>query len=593
MRNEIDEAKQYNSLIKYAFHIINKYKIYFGSLLLIAILASLFHIFVNYNVAKIIDAIQENGHKNISFLLFLFVLYKFLHHGVFFVRRLVDIKYKPKMLSEILKDMYKKAANHSLYWFETHLSGEISHKVIEFLNANSLITNMFNAARNIATILISIIFLFKISKPSAILIVLFIGIYTPVIGYLLKKLMVLQEDYTRTRQNTFGTINDSIANIFNIKIIGNLLSELKLKFIPSILHLQSWDQKTRVFDAYPLDFVETILVVIMGGGQIYLLAYLYSIGQITAGSFAFIVMITFIVHDELESLLESVIFNLGPTIASLKTSFAFINTSTCTHDRQWERLIVTKGEIEFKNVSFKYCDDTSNINILDKFNLHIKPGEKIGIVGLSGAGKTTIIKCLLKYFPIDSGQILIDGQDIAQYNDESIWENFSIIPQDIMMFHRSVRENLLLAKYDATLDEITSACKRAKIHDEIMAMPLQYNSIIGERGLKLSAGQRQRLAIARAILKNAPILILDEATSALDNITEDLIHDSFKHLLFEGKMITTIVIAHRLSTLIFMDRIIVIDKGSIVQSGTHSQLIEIDGMYKNLWKVGMDKFIPE
>ncbi len=231
-------------------------------------------------------------------------------------------------------------------------------------------------------------------------------------------------------------------------------------------------------------------------------------------------------------------------------------------------------------------------NIFDNLTLHIKAGERIGIVGTSGAGKTTLIKCLLRYFNLQSGAILVDGYDISQVTEESLRSNISVIPQDITMFHRSILENLQLAKYDATLPEIEEACKKARIHDDILRMPNGYHSIVGERGVKVSGGQRQRIAIARAILKNAPILILDEATSALDSPTEALIQKSIDEVL-ETSNATTIVVAHRLSTLLHMDRILVFKRGKIVEDGTHAMLIAKGGIYKTLWDAQIGGFLPD
>lgn len=196
-------------------------------------------------------------------------------------------------------------------------------------------------------------------------------------------------------------------------------------------------------------------------------------------------------------------------------------------------------------------------------------------------------KCLLRYFDVQKGAIYIDGRAINSVTQESLRAHISIIPQDITMFHRTIRENLQLAKYDATDEEIIDACKKAKIHDDIMAMEKGYDSVVGERGIKVSGGQRQRIAIARAILKNASILILDEATSSLDTPTEQLIQASINELL-ETSNATVIAIAHRLSTLKNMDRIIVLDRGKIVEEGQHDELVlKEDGMYKKLWEMQM------
>jgi ATP-binding cassette subfamily B protein len=196
-----------------------------------------------------------------------------------------------------------------------------------------------------------------------------------------------------------------------------------------------------------------------------------------------------------------------------------------------------------------------------------------------------MMKCLLRYFDVTDGAILIDGHNIQDISQESLRKAMSIIPQDITMFHRSIKDNLKLAAYDATDAEIISACKKAKIHDDVEAMPAGYDTVVGERGIKLSGGQRQRIAIARAILKNAPILILDEATSSLDTPTEKLIQDSINDVL-ENSKATVIAIAHRLSTLKHMDRILVLEKGNIVEVGSHTELLKKkDGLYKKLWEM--------
>jgi len=220
-------------------------------------------------------------------------------------------------------------------------------------------------------------------------------------------------------------------------------------------------------------------------------------------------------------------------------------------------LIVKNPRIEFKNVSFGY--DKGHL-IFKDLNLIILPGEKIGLVGQSGAGKSSLVNLMLRYFQNDQGQILIDGQDINDVTQDSIRENIAIIPQDSMLFHRTLIDNIRYGKPKATDKEVIEASKRAHIHEFIEKLPEKYEAYVGERGIKLSGGQRQRIAIARAILKDAPILILDEATSSLDSETEKLIQESLDFLI-EDKRKTVIAIAHRLSTLKHMDRVIVLDKG--------------------------------
>jgi len=239
--------------------------------------------------------------------------------------------------------------------------------------------------------------------------------------------------------------------------------------------------------------------------------------------------------------------------------------------------VVKKPVIHFKNLTYGYREDNL---IFDNFNLSIKAGERIGLVGHSGAGKSTLINLLLKVFNPDFGEILVDDKNIADVTFDSLRENIALIPQDPMLFHRTIFENISYGKFNASKEEVIEAAKKAYIHDFIANLPDTYETLVGERGIKLSGGQRQRIAIARAILYNAPILLLDEATSSLDPISERLIKDALAKLM-EGR--TSIVIAHRLSTVIHADRIFVISDGKVVESGSHKELIAKNGAYANLY----------
>ncbi|MDA7705149.1 ATP-binding cassette domain-containing protein, partial [Rickettsiales bacterium] len=297
-----------------------------------------------------------------------------------------------------------------------------------------------------------------------------------------------------------------------------------------------------------------------------------------------VAMLMLKLHGEVNNILDSILFHINPSIASMKTSYQFVNEKYDIIDSKKAKKIKNiQGDIKFNKVCFAY--NNSNQKILDNFNLTIKRGEKIGLVGYSGAGKTTLIKAIIRYFDINSGAIMIDNKNIKDFTQDSLRSHISLIPQDITMFHRSIIDNIQIAKYKANKNEIISACKKAKIHEDIINMKNGYNSIVGERGIKVSGGQRQRIAIARAILKDAPILILDEATSSLDSKTEKMIQESL-NLLIKNNSKTVIAIAHRLSTLKNMDRIIVMDKGKIIEIGTHEELLSKENSaYKQLWQL--------
>ncbi len=251
-----------------------------------------------------------------------------------------------------------------------------------------------------------------------------------------------------------------------------------------------------------------------------------------------------------------------------------------------EELVITRGKIEFNNVTFRH--NGANESIFSKLNLAIKPGEKVGLVGHSGSGKTSLTKILLRFSDIENGVITIDGQNIAHITQNDLRSVISYVPQEPLLFHRSLKENIAYGKPNAQEREIIAVAKQAHAHDFIAGLPDGYNTLVGERGVKLSGGQRQRIAIARAMLKNAPILVLDEATSALDSESEALIQDALWKLM-EGR--TAIVIAHRLSTIQKMDRIIVLDNGKIIEQGSHRELIRKGGKYAELWNRQSGGFI--
>jgi len=243
-----------------------------------------------------------------------------------------------------------------------------------------------------------------------------------------------------------------------------------------------------------------------------------------------------------------------------------------------ERLRMHAGAVDFKDVTFAHIG--AEDAVFNKLNLRLRPGEKIGLVGHSGSGKSTLMRVLMRFSDIQGGQVLIDGQNIAKVTQEDLHAQIAYVPQEPLLFHRTIRENIAYGQLDASQEAIETAAKMASAHDFIMDLPDGYDTLVGERGVKLSGGQRQRVVIARAMLKNAPILALDEATSALDSESEVLIQAALWKLM-EGR--TAIVIAHRLSTIQKMDRILVLDKGKIVEEGTHKELIRQNGTYAKLW----------
>lgn len=258
-------------------------------------------------------------------------------------------------------------------------------------------------------------------------------------------------------------------------------------------------------------------------------------------------------------------------------------------DHSKNKLQVSHGNIVFDNVSFAH-DKGVGEQIFTNFNITIPAGQRVGLVGHSGSGKTTFTRVLLRFSDIDKGKILIDDQDVRHVTQESLHESIAYVSQEPILFHRSLSENIAYGKTNATDSEIIDASKKAHALEFINKLPDGFDTLVGERGVKLSGGQRQRIAIARAILKDAPILVLDEATSALDSESEKLIQSSLETLM-KGR--TSIVIAHRLSTIAKLDRIIVLESGTIIEDGTHAELLTRGGTYAKLWSHQSGGFIKE
>ena len=379
-------------------------------------------------------------------------------------------------------------------------------------------------------------------------------------------------------------ISDVLANVLNVKTFSARAREEQSFHNTTTTHMYARNAAWK-FDN--LQFaVQGLFMAMLQVGGMYLAVRLWMTGTLSNGTIVLIQTYIICIFGSIWGLGRS-ISHFGKSLSyAVEMVDIFETTPDILDPAHPEKLRITKGQISFKNVTFLYGPDTATI--FENFSLDIRSGERIGLIGHSGAGKSTVTKMLLRFADISKGEITIDGQDIRNITQDDLRNTITYVPQDPLLFHRTLRENISYADPDATEDEIVDAAKRARAHEFISNFSDQYETLVGERGVKLSGGERQRIAIARAFLKKAPILILDEATSSLDSLSEKYIQEAFNELM-EGK--TTIVIAHRLSTIQKMDRILVIENGKIVESGTHAELLQNKGVYHTLWSHQAGGFI--
>jgi ATP-binding cassette subfamily B protein len=492
----------------------------------------------------------------------------------------------PDFKNRVRSTMYSYALGHSHNYFAENFAGTISSKINRMADAMERIMEQFISLfiPLTAAFLLSAAFLYSAKPVFGIGMMVWLVIHLSITVYFTRKAEKYSERVSEANTALSGRIVDSFTNIINVR----LFSRFKYEKEALNEYQQEVKDRTKKLMLYN-SWMKALLGVCSNIFQFAMVIggiYFYSKGLITLGDFVLIMSVV-----PLFGLAWYLGFNIIEFFNHVGTCREALTLLTRAHDVQdtpnAKEISITKGEIEFENVSFHYIPGK---NIFSDRTIHIQAGEKVGLVGFSGSGKSTFVNLILRYFDIESGHILIDGQNIAEVTQSSLRDGIAIIPQDTTLFHRSLMENIRYGRLNATDEEVYAAAKLANAHEFIMQVEGKYDALVGERGIKLSGGQRQRIAIARAILKNSPILILDEATSALDSVTEREIQASLKNLM-QNK--TSIVIAHRLSTLLDMDRILVFENGKIIEHGTHAELLGQGGHYAKLWQMQAGGFLDE
>ncbi|HQR51199.1 MAG TPA: ABC transporter ATP-binding protein [Methylophilaceae bacterium] len=479
-------------------------------------------------------------------------------------------------------NFHRLMLNQSMTFYQDEFAGRIASKVMQTALAVRdmwfILTDILVFVVIYFVTLLAIVDSFDpwLMLPFFGWLVLYVGmqwVFVPRLG----KVSQAQAD---ARASMTGRIADAYTNIATVKLFSHAGREAGYAKSAMQEFIGTVHRQMRLVSSVEiLNHVLIMLLIIASAG---IALRLWSLGTVGVGAVAAVTAMVLRLHGmshwimwEMTSLFEHV--------GTVQDGINTLSTVQLVTDRAAARpLVVRQGDIRFEAVNFAYGGQQQ---VLDNFALHIWPGEKVGLVGRSGAGKSTIVNLLLRFYDVEAGHIFIDGQDIADVMQNSLRENIGMVTQDTSLLHRSVRENILYGRPDAIEEDMVSAARRAEAHDFILGLRDPkgrngYDAHVGERGVKLSGGQRQRIAIARVMLKDAPILLLDEATSALDSEVEAAIQGSLYRLM-EGK--TVVAIAHRLSTIAAMDRLVVLDQGRIIEEGDHETLLERGGLYAKLW----------
>ncbi len=501
-----------------------------------------------------------------------------LTNGIRFFRDLINENIRNMVVWRVKEYALTYASGHSAAYLKQQKSGQIAQRIIAL--GIACWRQMLSFTRLNSCLWLIFITLFFIGRASLwfLIPIIVFGLLSMLLSLAISRKTTYLNKASAAEQAKFGgEVTDSLSNILLIKIFGQEKNEIDK--LQHDLQQANRAATAAVKNEEVLNALQSAVITTFKICGAFLALYLWKLQKISVADVVLVLLLLDDILAYFTRLLYEMI-NIRTSLGQLTDALSFLRVPHEIVDApDAPALLVKKGKIEFKNITFGYSKDKK---VFHNFNLTINPGEKVGIVGRSGSGKSTLINILQRNYDVESGEILIDGQDIAYVSTHSLKRAFAVIAQDSQLFHRTIRHNISFGSPDATERQIIAAARQANADGFIKEAPHGYLTITGERGVKLSGGQRQRIAIARALLKKSPILILDEATSALDNQTENDVVDAINTLM---KKKTVIAIAHRLSTLKEMDRIIVLEKGRILEEGSPNALLDKHGKFARLWKL--------
>lgn len=522
-----------------------------------------------YIIKGIIDLPNTNGFQitdlyRVIFILLGVIILELIFYYISNITRTIYMlkKQTPYISEKLFNNLNKKAYP----FFVDNYSGKIASSINEINDEtqalNEKITSKFISI--LTSMISSLIILYTIDvKIFIVAFILFFGIIITRSIYFSKRFLPAVKKAQEYNREYNGILNDAVLNFTSLKIysaIESFSKTLKDKKEDANLYRNNASKKEFTYGAVANGIYIIVFTILM----LYSVK-MYSNNLMSLGNLIFFINAMITLKSQTTSFTWAYI-HIGETLVKIKNSYQLLYENNNIIEDNKDDINITNGNVEFRNVFFKY----NKKYIFEDFNLNIENKEKIGVIGISGSGKTTLVNLLFKFYSPENGKILIDDKDIQNYNTKSLYNNLTYVPQETILLHTSIYDNIKIAKPSASKEEIINAAKRAELHEFIESLEDKYDTIVGERGIKLSGGQRQRIALARIFLRDSKIVIFDEATSSLDNNTEFKIQKNI-HKYFRNQ--TIICIAHRLSTLKDMDKIIVIDKGKIIDVGLPDEII--------------------
>jgi ATP-binding cassette subfamily B protein len=577
----------------FIFHFACQQKVRFSLLAFCFFMWGVGDSFYPYFLKKIVNKIQlyhgqpAGIYAALGGVLVLLVLFWLTGEALMRVQGITQVYTFPAFRANIRRAVFNYVKLHSHEYFASNFSGNIAKKLSDL--PNSCQTIMEIVCFNFVTAFTGVILVFSMmwltNSLFALILVIWLIIHLALTFAFLRYGNKLWEAHSESASTLSGKIVDVFTNMLNVRLFSR--GDYELQYLQKYQDDEVKKGKKALLLIEFMRIGQGINGLFLVFSLLFLLIHGWAHHWVTLGDFTQVSMQAF----WLLGWMWFVSFQLSVFARELGTVSDALTVVRKEHglvdNPNAANLVISTGDIVFNHVHFAYH---KNRPVFDDLNLVIPAGQKVGLVGFSGSGKSTFVNLILRFYDLQSGEIKIDGQNIKDATQDSLRSQIGMIPQDPALFHRTLIENIRYGKLEATDEEVIQASKLADCHEFIEKLDEQYNSLVGERGVKLSGGQRQRVAIARAILKNAPILILDEATSSLDSVTEKLIQKSL-NILMEGK--TTIVVAHRLSTLSNMDRILVFHQGKIIEEGTKDTLLAKQGHFATLWNMQTDGFLPE